>query len=42
MDPSRVSTIEEWQIPSSFREIRVILRFANFYLRFIRDFSWIV
>ena len=42
MNPSRVSTIEEWPVTKSFRDIQVFFRFANFYRRFIREFSRIV
>lgn len=42
MDPSRVSTIEEWPVPKSFCDIQVFLEFANFYRRFIWEFSRIV
>jgi hypothetical protein len=39
MDPRRVSTIESWPIPKSYRDIQVFIGFCNFYRRFIRDFS---
>ena len=42
IDPSRVSTIEEWPLPKSFREIQVFLGFGTFYRRFIQEFSRIV
>ena len=42
MDPTRVSTIKNWPLPKSFRDIQVFLRFANFYRRFIQEFSRIV
>ena len=42
MDPTRVSTIKEWPLPKSFRDIQVFLGFANVYRRFIREFSRIV
>ena len=42
MDPSQISTIEEWPVPKSFWDIQVFLGFANFYLRFIQEFSRIV
>ena len=37
-----MSTIAEWPEPTTFREIQVFLRFANFYKRFIMGFSRIV
>jgi len=42
MDPRRVSTIEEWPRPKTFREVQVFLGFANFYRRFIRSYSKII
>ncbi len=42
IDPSRISTIEEWQVPKRVWDIQVFLRFANFYRCFIRGLSRIV
>jgi RNase H-like domain found in reverse transcriptase/Reverse transcriptase (RNA-dependent DNA polymerase)/Integrase zinc binding domain/Chromo (CHRromatin Organisation MOdifier) domain len=42
MDPARVATIVEWPTPRSYREIQVFLGFANFYRRFIHEYSKIV
>ena len=42
IDLSRVPTIEEWPVPKCFQDIQVFLRFANFYRRFIQEFSRIV
>jgi hypothetical protein len=39
MDPSRVSAIQEWPVPKSFRDIQVFLGFANFYRGFIYRYS---
>ena len=39
MDPGRVTTIEEWPEPKSFREVQVFLGFTNFYRRFIAAYS---
>jgi hypothetical protein len=39
MDPDKVKAILEWQAPTSARGMHSFLRFANFYRRFIRDFS---
>jgi hypothetical protein len=42
MDPSRISAIQEWPVPKSFREIQVFLGFANFYRGFIWRYSAVV
>ena len=42
MDPIRVKTIEEWPEPESYKDIQVFLGFANFYRRFIFNYSHIV
>jgi hypothetical protein len=42
MDRSRVATVEDWPTPTTFREVQVFLGFANFYRRFIKQYSKIV
>ena len=39
MDPVRVQTIQEWPEPESYRDVQVFLGFANFYRRFIHNYS---
>ena len=39
MDPSKVSTILEWPEPRKVKDIQSFLGFANFYRRFISDYS---
>jgi transposase InsO family protein len=42
MDPAKVNAITEWEAPRSVKGIQSFLGFANFYRRFIKDFSKIV
>jgi hypothetical protein len=42
MDPAKVKAITSWPVPASVRDIQVFLGFANFYRRFIKNFSRIV
>ncbi|KAI0992807.1 hypothetical protein K3495_g15377 [Podosphaera aphanis] len=39
MDPKKVSCVQEWPRPRSVRDIQRFLGFANFYRRFIPEFS---
>ncbi|MDB5911071.1 MAG: hypothetical protein JWP34_5188, partial [Massilia sp.] len=39
MDPEKVATIVDWKAPTSVRDLQRFLGFANFYRRFIQDFS---
>ena len=39
MDPSKVSTVLEWPEPCKVKGIQSFLGFANFYRRFISDYS---
>jgi len=39
MDPSKVAAITSWPVPKSVHDIRVFLGLANFYRRFIDNFS---
>jgi transposase InsO family protein len=42
MDPEKVQAIIEWEAPKSVKGVRAFLGFANFYRRFIKNFSEIV
>src|SRR5258707_8261206 len=39
MDPTKVSTIQDWPEPQKVRDVQAFLGFANFYQRFIHDYS---
>lgn len=42
MDPSKVSTILDWETPRNVHDVRAFLGFSNFYRRFIKDYSRLV
>ncbi|KAK7925711.1 hypothetical protein WMY93_008021 [Mugilogobius chulae] len=39
MDPEKLTAVREWPSPTSRKELQRFLGFANFYRRFIRNFS---
>jgi len=39
MESDQISTIEDWPTPKSIRDVQVLLRFTNFYRRFIRKYA---
>src|SRR5690606_32676612 len=42
MDPKKVKDVLEWKTPQNVHDIQVFLGFANFYRRFIKNFSKVV
>ncbi len=42
MDPKKIEAIQEWKTPRSIRDVQSFVGFANFYRRFIRDFSAVI
>ena len=39
MNEKKVETIKAWKPPTSVREVQILMGFANFYRRFIKNFS---
>jgi hypothetical protein len=42
ISPNKVKEVLEWKQPTTMKEIQLFLGFANFYRRFIKDYSKIV
>lgn len=39
MDPSKVIAVLDWPVPTNRKQLQRFLGFANFYRRFIKDYS---
>ncbi|GJF00975.1 RNA-directed DNA polymerase [Phanerochaete sordida] len=39
IDPAKVKAVTEWPTPKNLKDVRGFVEFANFYCRFIKDFS---
>ena len=42
MDPAKVETIIKWEAPKTVKGVQGFLGFANFYRKFIKNFSQLV
>ena len=38
MDPEKIKTIREWEVPKTKKKVRTFLRFTNYYKVFINKF----
>ena len=39
MEQEKIKAVKEWKTPTRLKDIKSFLRFANFYRRFIHNFS---
>ena len=42
MEQEKIKAIKEWKTPTKVKDVKSFLGFANFYQRFIQNFSHIV
>jgi hypothetical protein len=42
MDPEKITAVQDLEAPHNLKDVRAFLRFANFYHRFVRNYSKIV
>ena len=41
MEQEKIKAVKEWKTPTKVKEVESFLRFANFYRKFIQNFSYI-
>ena len=39
MDPAKITSILRWRVPTSVKQVQFFLGFANFYRKFIHNYS---
>jgi hypothetical protein len=39
MNPKKISAVQEWPIPETVKDVQSFLGFANYYWKFIKDYS---
>jgi len=39
MDPKKIEAVQDWKIPKTVKDVQAFLGFANFYRKFIRNYS---
>ncbi|RYP29017.1 hypothetical protein DL767_006943 [Monosporascus sp. MG133] len=39
MDPKKIAAVQKWQAPTTVTEVQAFLGFANYYRKFVRNFS---
>jgi hypothetical protein len=42
MDPEKITAVQDWEAPCNLKDVRTFLGFANFYRRFVWNYSKIV
>jgi len=42
MEQEKIKAVKEWKTPTKVKDVESFLRFANFYRRFIQNFSYMV
>jgi hypothetical protein len=42
MDPEKITTVQDWEAPRNLKDVHIFLGFANFYHRFVQNYSKII